>query len=50
MRNLVDNTVETYGRIYILINHAGMIPFLLMERLKVNEWGRTIDVKPSLDW
>jgi NADP-dependent 3-hydroxy acid dehydrogenase YdfG len=44
VRRLVDHAVQTHGRIDVLINNAGLMPFSPLERLKVQEWDRTIDV------
>jgi NADP-dependent 3-hydroxy acid dehydrogenase YdfG len=41
---LVDAAVLTYGRIDVMINNAGMMPQAALERLKVDEWDRMIDV------
>jgi NADP-dependent 3-hydroxy acid dehydrogenase YdfG len=40
----VDTAVQTYGRIDVLINNAGLMPQSLLERLKMDEWDRMIDV------
>jgi NADP-dependent 3-hydroxy acid dehydrogenase YdfG len=44
VKRLVDAAVETYGRIDVLISNAGLMPQSLLERLKVDEWDRMIDV------
>jgi NADP-dependent 3-hydroxy acid dehydrogenase YdfG len=44
VRNLVDSAAETYGRIDVLINNAGVMPLSPLDRLKVDEWDRMIDV------
>ena len=41
---LVDAAVQTYGRIDVMINNAGLMPQAPLERLKVDEWDRMIDV------
>jgi NADP-dependent 3-hydroxy acid dehydrogenase YdfG len=41
---LVDAAVQTYGRIDVMINNAGLMPQAALERLKVDEWDRMIDV------
>ena len=44
VKRLVDNAVRIYGRIDVIINNAGIMPFSPLERLKIEEWDRTIDV------
>ena len=41
---LVDTAIATYGRVDVLINNAGLMPLSPMDRLKVEEWDRMIDV------
>lgn len=41
---LVKTAVETYGRIDVLINNAGLMPLSPLDRLKVDEWDQMIDV------
>jgi NADP-dependent 3-hydroxy acid dehydrogenase YdfG len=44
VQKLVDAAVKTYGRIDVMINNAGLMPQSLLERLKIDEWDRMIDV------
>lgn len=44
VRRLVDAAVQTYGRIDVIINNAGLMPHSLLERLKIDDWNRMIDV------
>ena len=41
---LVDAAVQAYGRIDVMLNNAGLMPLSPLERLKVDEWDRMIDV------
>lgn len=41
---LVDAAVKTYGRIDVMINNAGLMPSSPLERLRVDDWERMIDV------
>lgn len=41
---LVDTAVQTFGRVDVIINNAGLMPNAPLERLKVDEWERMIDV------
>jgi NADP-dependent 3-hydroxy acid dehydrogenase YdfG len=41
---LVDAAVQTYGRVDVMLNNAGLMPQAPLERLKVDEWDRMIDV------
>ena len=44
VRRLVEAAVEAYGRIDVMLNNAGLMPHSPLERLKVDEWDRMIDV------
>jgi NADP-dependent 3-hydroxy acid dehydrogenase YdfG len=41
---LVDGAVKAFGRVDVMLNNAGVMPQSLLERLKVDEWDRMIDV------
>jgi NADP-dependent 3-hydroxy acid dehydrogenase YdfG len=44
VKRLVDAAVQTYGRIDVMINNAGLMPQSPLERLKIDEWNRMIAV------
>ncbi len=44
VKGLVAAAVQSYGRIDVMINNAGLMPQALLERLRVDEWDRMIDV------
>jgi len=44
VEHLVEDAVETFGQIDVMINNAGLMPHSPLERLKVDEWDRMIDV------
>jgi NADP-dependent 3-hydroxy acid dehydrogenase YdfG len=44
VQQLVDTAVKTYGRVDVIINNAGLMPHSPLERLKVDDWDRMIDV------
>ncbi len=41
---LADEALETYGKIDAIVNNAGLMPLSLMDKLKVDEWDRMVDV------
>jgi NADP-dependent 3-hydroxy acid dehydrogenase YdfG len=40
----VEGAVETFGRIDVIVNNAGIMPIAPIEALEVEEWDRQIDV------
>jgi NADP-dependent 3-hydroxy acid dehydrogenase YdfG len=44
VKALVDAAVQQFGRIDVMINNAGLMPHSPLERLKIEDWNRTIDV------
>jgi NADP-dependent 3-hydroxy acid dehydrogenase YdfG len=44
VKTLVEQVVERFGRIDVMINNAGLMPQAPLERLKVDEWDHMIDV------
>jgi len=41
---LVDAAVQTYGRIDVMINNAGLMALSPLDRLKIDDWNRMIEV------
>jgi NADP-dependent 3-hydroxy acid dehydrogenase YdfG len=41
---LVEHAVRQHGRIDVIINNAGLMPQSPLDRLKIDEWDRMIDV------
>jgi NADP-dependent 3-hydroxy acid dehydrogenase YdfG len=44
VRRLVDGAVAAHGRIDVILNNAGLMPHSPLERGKVDDWDRMIDV------
>lgn len=44
LERLVGAAIDAYGRIDVLINNAGVMPLSQLERVKVDEWDRMVDV------
>ena len=44
VKRLVDAGAQTYGRVDVMINNAGLMPQAPLQRLKIDEWERMIDV------
>ncbi|SNC65199.1 NADP-dependent 3-hydroxy acid dehydrogenase YdfG [Hymenobacter gelipurpurascens] len=44
VQRLVDAAVQQFGRVDVIINNAGLMPQSLLERRKIEDWDRMIDV------
>jgi NADP-dependent 3-hydroxy acid dehydrogenase YdfG len=44
VKALVDAAAKAFGRVDVMINNAGLMPHSPLERLKIDDWNRTIDV------
>src|SRR2546428_10625236 len=44
VKRLVDAAVQTSGHIDVMVNNAGLMPHSPLERLKIEDWDRMIDV------
>ena len=44
VQRLVDEAVQRYGRVDVIINNADLMPHSPLERLKIDDWNRMIDV------
>ena len=44
VKSLVDAAVQSFGRVDVMINNAGLMPQAPLELLKVDEWDQMIDV------
>jgi NADP-dependent 3-hydroxy acid dehydrogenase YdfG len=44
LEKLAAAAIEAFGRIDVLVNNAGVMPLSPIDKLKVDEWDRTIDV------
>ncbi len=44
VKALADQAVARYGRLDVIINNAGLMPHSLLERGRVEDWDRMIDV------
>ena len=44
VKHLVDQAVRMYGRVDVILNNAGLMPHSPLERGKVEDWDRMIDV------
>ncbi len=44
VKALVDGAVAAHGRIDVMLNNAGLMPHSPLERLRIADWDRMIDV------
>lgn len=44
VENLVQQGLQAFGRIDVMVNNAGVMPLSVMPALRVDEWEQTIDV------
>jgi NADP-dependent 3-hydroxy acid dehydrogenase YdfG len=44
VKRLVEGGVKAFGRVDVMLNNAGLMPHSPLERLKIDDWNRTIDV------
>jgi NADP-dependent 3-hydroxy acid dehydrogenase YdfG len=44
VKRLVDAAVHKFGRVDVMLNNAGLMPHSPLERLKLEDWERMIDV------
>jgi NADP-dependent 3-hydroxy acid dehydrogenase YdfG len=44
VEGLIKNAIDTYSRIDVLVNNAGIMPIAPLALLKVDEWDRMIDL------
>lgn len=44
VRSFVDFAVQRHGLIDVMVNNAGVMPLSRLDRLRVEDWNRTIDV------
>lgn len=44
VKALVDRAISLYRRIDVIVNNAGLMPSSMLDKLKVDEWDRMIDV------
>jgi len=44
VKHLVDHAVKVHGRVDVILNNAGLMPLSPLDRLKIEDWDRMIDV------
>jgi NADP-dependent 3-hydroxy acid dehydrogenase YdfG len=48
VKRLVDAAVDHFGRVDVMLNHAGLMQQSPLERLKIDEWDNMIDINEIL--
>ena len=43
-KNIIEKTHETFGKVDVLVNNAGLMPLSFVENLKTDEWDTMVDV------
>jgi NADP-dependent 3-hydroxy acid dehydrogenase YdfG len=44
VQHLAKFALDTYGRLDVFVNNAGIMPLSPMDQLKIDEWNQMIDV------
>lgn len=44
IKTLIDKVIQTFGRVDVMINNAGLVSIAPMSELNVAEWNRMIDI------
>ncbi|HUO03109.1 MAG TPA: SDR family oxidoreductase [Rhizomicrobium sp.] len=44
VKHLVDHAVKIHGKVDVVLNNAGLMPLSPLDRLKIDDWDRMIDV------
>ena len=44
VKRLVTRAIDNHGRIDVILNNAGIMPHSPLERCKIDDWDRTVDI------
>ena len=44
VKRLVNRAIDNHGRIDVMLNNAGIMPHSPLERCKIDDWDRTVDI------